>query len=64
MISLSLIAVFIPLLLMGGIVGRREFSIVVTMTILISAVVSLTLFVLCFALLRSEKRRPAWPPHA
>jgi hydrophobe/amphiphile efflux-1 (HAE1) family protein len=44
-ISLSLVAVFIPLLLMGGIVGRvfREFAVTVTMTILVSAVVSLTL---------------------
>jgi hydrophobe/amphiphile efflux-1 (HAE1) family protein len=44
-ISFSLVAVFIPLLLMGGIVGRlfREFAIVVTMTILVSAFVSLTL---------------------
>jgi multidrug efflux pump subunit AcrB len=45
LISLSLVAVFIPLLLMGGILGRlfREFAIVVSMTILVSAVVSLTL---------------------
>ncbi|WP_159013248.1 efflux RND transporter permease subunit [Acidisoma sp. S159] len=44
-ISVSLIAVFIPLLLMGGIVGRlfREFAICVTMTIVISAMISLTL---------------------
>ncbi|MGO4574294.1 multidrug efflux RND transporter permease subunit [Microvirga sp. 2TAF3] len=44
-ISISLIAVFIPLLLMGGIIGRlfREFSVVVTMTIAVSAIVSLTL---------------------
>ena len=44
-ISFSLIAVFIPLLLMGGIVGRlfREFAIVVSITIVISAIVSLTL---------------------
>jgi hydrophobe/amphiphile efflux-1 (HAE1) family protein len=44
-ISLSLVAVFIPLLLMGGIVGRvfREFAVTVTMTILVSAIVSLTL---------------------
>jgi hydrophobe/amphiphile efflux-1 (HAE1) family protein len=44
-ISLSLIAVFIPLLLMGGIVGRlfREFAICVSITIVVSAVVSLTL---------------------
>jgi HAE1 family hydrophobic/amphiphilic exporter-1 len=44
-ISLSLVAVFIPLLLMGGILGRlfREFAVVVSMTILVSAIVSLTL---------------------
>jgi hydrophobe/amphiphile efflux-1 (HAE1) family protein len=44
-ISISLIAVFIPLLLMGGIVGRlfREFAISVSITIVISAMVSLTL---------------------
>ena len=44
-ISVSLIAVFIPLLLMGGIVGRlfREFAIVVSITIVASAIVSLTL---------------------
>jgi hydrophobe/amphiphile efflux-1 (HAE1) family protein len=44
-ISLSLIAVFIPLLLMGGIVGRlfREFAMTVSITVLVSAFVSLTL---------------------
>ncbi|MEA2737963.1 MAG: hydrophobic/amphiphilic exporter (mainly bacteria), family, partial [Acetobacteraceae bacterium] len=44
-ISFSLIAVFIPLLLMGGIVGRlfREFAICVSITIVVSAFVSLTL---------------------
>ena len=44
-ISTSLIAVFIPLLLMGGIVGRlfREFAFTVTLTILMSVIVSLTL---------------------
>ena len=44
-ISLSLIAVFIPLLLMGGIVGRlfREFAMTVSITVLVSAIVSLTL---------------------
>jgi multidrug efflux pump subunit AcrB len=44
-ISLSLIAVFIPLLLMGGLIGRlfREFAVVVSMTIVVSAIVSLTL---------------------
>ena len=44
-ISLSLIAVFIPLLLMGGIVGRlfREFAMTVAITVMVSAIVSLTL---------------------
>ncbi len=44
-ISLSLIAVFIPLLLMGGIVGRlfREFAMTVAIAVLVSAFVSLTL---------------------
>jgi hydrophobe/amphiphile efflux-1 (HAE1) family protein len=44
-ISFSLIAVFIPLLLMSGIVGRlfREFAISVSLTIVISALISLTL---------------------
>jgi hydrophobe/amphiphile efflux-1 (HAE1) family protein len=44
-ISASLIAVFIPLLLMGGIIGRlfREFAICVSMAIVISAFVTLTL---------------------
>jgi multidrug efflux pump subunit AcrB len=44
-ISVSLVAVFIPLLLMGGIIGRlfREFSVTVTAAILVSMVVCLTL---------------------
>jgi hydrophobe/amphiphile efflux-1 (HAE1) family protein len=44
-ISISLVAVFIPLLLMGGIIGRlfREFAITVTAAIGVSVVVSLTL---------------------
>jgi len=57
-ISLSLIAVFIPLLLMSGIIGRlfREFAMVVTFTILISAFVSLTLSpMMCSLFLRDEK---------
>jgi multidrug efflux pump len=43
-ISLSLIAVFIPILLMGGIVGRlfREFTVTLAITILVSLVVALT----------------------
>ncbi len=57
-ISLSLVAVFIPLLLMGGIIGRlfREFAITVTMTIVVSAIVSLTLSpMMCSLYLRDEK---------
>ena len=57
-ISLSLVAVFIPLLLMGGIMGRlfREFAITVTMTIAVSAFVSLTLSpMMCALFLRDEK---------
>ncbi|AWM85325.1 multidrug efflux RND transporter permease subunit [Microvirga sp. 17 mud 1-3] len=57
-ISLSLVAVFIPLLLMGGVVGRlfREFSITVTMAIAISALVSLTLApMLASRFLRDER---------
>ncbi len=44
-ISVSLVAVLIPLLLMSGIIGRlfREFAVTLTMTIAVSAVVSLTL---------------------
>jgi hydrophobic/amphiphilic exporter-1 (mainly G- bacteria), HAE1 family len=44
-ISLSLVAVLIPLLLMSGIIGRlfREFSVVLSMTIAVSALVALTL---------------------
>jgi multidrug efflux pump len=43
-ISVSLVAVFIPILMMGGIVGRlfREFAVTLSLTILVSMVVSLT----------------------
>ena len=56
-ISISLIAVFIPLLLMGGIVGRlfREFAMTVSVTVLISAFVSLTLTpMMCSRFLKHE----------
>jgi hydrophobe/amphiphile efflux-1 (HAE1) family protein len=59
-ISLSLIAVFIPLLLMGGIVGRlfREFAICVSITIVLSALVSLTLTpMMCSRFLAPEKHQ-------
>ncbi len=54
-ISVSLVAVFIPLLLMGGMVGRlfREFAMTVTMTVALSVVVTLTLTpMLCSRYLR------------
>jgi multidrug efflux pump len=56
-ISLSLIAVFIPILLMGGIVGRlfREFAVTLSLAILISMVISLTTTpMMCALLLRSR----------
>src|SRR5881398_206511 len=56
-ISLSLVAVFIPLFLMGGIVGRlfREFGITVSVTILVSMLVSLTLTpMMCSRFMRSK----------
>ena len=59
-ISISLVAVFIPILLMGGYVGRllREFAIVLSTAILVSLVVSLTATpMMCSRLLRH--RQPA-----
>ena len=56
-ISISLIAVFIPLLLMGGIVGRlfREFAITLSTAILVSMVISLaTTPMMCAYLLKNE----------
>ena len=57
-LTVSLIAVLIPLLFMGDIVGRlfREFAVTLSVTILVSAVVSLTLTpVMCAKLLRHKK---------
>ncbi|MGM4962268.1 multidrug efflux RND transporter permease subunit [Tardiphaga sp. 1201_B9_N1_1] len=57
-ISVSLVAVLIPLLLMGGIIGRlfREFAVTLTMTIFVSLVVSLTLTpMMASRFLREEK---------
>ncbi len=57
-LTVSLIAVLIPLLFMGDITGRlfREFAVTLAVTILISAVVSLTLTpMLCAKLLRHKK---------
>ena len=58
--SLSLIAVFIPILMMGGIVGRlfREFAVTLSVAILISLVVSLTTTpMMCARLLRPPQER-------
>ena len=62
-ISFSLVAAFIPLLFMGGVVGRlfKEFALTATSTILISVVVSLTLAPTLAALFM---RAPTHPAHA
>jgi Cation/multidrug efflux pump len=62
-ITFSLIAVFIPVLLMGGIVGRvfREFAVTIAVAIVVSGFVSLTLTpMLCARVLKAhdETRRP------
>ena len=57
-ITASLLAVFVPLLLMGGIVGRlfREFAVTLAAAVVVSALISLTLTpTLCSRLLRSHK---------
>src|SRR5262249_8111819 len=56
-LTISLIAVLIPLLFMGDIVGRlfREFAVTLSVTILVSAVVSLTLTpMMCARMLRHK----------
>jgi multidrug efflux pump len=56
--SISLVAVFIPILMMGGIIGRlfREFAVVLSVTILVSLAVSLTCTpMMCSRLLKTEK---------
>ena len=70
--TLSLAAVFIPVLFMGGVLGRlfREFSVTICVAILISGIVSVTLTpMLCSLLLKKphnhgEKPRSAAPPSA
>ena len=57
-ISLSLVAVFIPILLMGGIVGRlfREFAVTLSVAILVSLAISLTTTpMMCAILLKHER---------
>ncbi len=62
--SSSLIAVFIPILMMGGMVGRlfREFAVSLSSAILVSLLVSLTLTpMLCSRLLREKsEEKPGW----
>jgi len=60
-ITCSLIAVFIPLLFMGGIIGRlfREFAVTISVAVVASAVISLTLTpVMCSLFLRAEGLHP------
>jgi HAE1 family hydrophobic/amphiphilic exporter-1 len=62
-ITLSLIAVFIPLFLMGGYIGKlfQEFAITVSMSLILSLVISLTLApMLCARLLKRETERHGW----
>jgi multidrug efflux pump len=59
-ISISLIAVFIPILLMGGIVGRlfREFALTLSLAILVSLLISLTTTpMMCALFLRTRKKK-------
>ncbi|MGC3974886.1 MAG: multidrug efflux RND transporter permease subunit [Nitrospira sp.] len=63
-LTVSLIAVLIPLLFMGDVVGRlfREFAVTLSITILISAVVSLTLTpMMCARLLRERREEQPGP---
>jgi len=60
-ISISLVAVFIPILLMGGLIGRlfREFAVVLSVAVLVSLVVSLTTTpMMCARLLRAPSDAP------
>ena len=61
-ISISLVAVFIPLLLMGGIVGRlfREFAVTLAVAVLVSMVVSLTATPMMCAHLLKEHESHGW----
>jgi len=59
-ISISLIAVFIPLLLMGGIVGRlfREFAVTLSTAVFVSMIISLTTTpMMCAYLLKNERNQ-------
>ncbi|HEY9573111.1 MAG TPA: efflux RND transporter permease subunit, partial [Pusillimonas sp.] len=60
--SLSLVAVFIPMLLMGGLIGRlfREFAVTLSVSILVSLLISVTLTpMMCARILRASPQRQA-----
>jgi HAE1 family hydrophobic/amphiphilic exporter-1 len=62
-ITLSLVAVFIPLFLMGGYVGLlfREFAVTVTVALILSLAISLTLTpMMCARLLKPEVKQHGW----
>jgi multidrug efflux pump len=66
-ISISLVAVFLPILLMGGIVGRlfREFAVTLSLAIAVSLAVSLTVTpMMCSRLLADAEHRPKEGPLA
>jgi multidrug efflux pump len=66
-ISISLVAVFLPILLMGGIVGRlfREFAVTLSLAIAVSLAVSLTVTpMMCSRLLADAEHRPKDGPLA
>ncbi|MGN6086829.1 efflux RND transporter permease subunit, partial [Trinickia sp.] len=66
-ISISLVAVFLPILLMGGIVGRlfREFAVTLSLAIPVSLAVSLTVTpMMCSRLLADAEHRPKEGPLA
>ena len=68
-LTVSLVAVFIPLLFMGGVVGRlfNEFAVVLSTSVVVSAVISLTLTpMMCGRFLRADERPSrltAWFEH-
>jgi multidrug efflux pump len=60
--SLSLVAVFIPMLLMGGMIGRmfKEFAVTLSISVLVSLLVSVTVTpMMCARLLRRQEPAPA-----
>jgi multidrug efflux pump len=62
-ITLSLIAVFIPLFLMGGYIGKlfQEFAITVSVSLVLSLLISLTLTpMMCARLLKAEEKQHGW----